>query len=285
MILEWVLIKIITIYQWESNMARKYRIDRDDKVDLKKTQSSFSDDPKLNKARQVRRNDDTKNISVGIYDIDLAFKDFLERDVKPTIKEDGKFIPVPVLYSTPENWVSAQKDGYIRDNNGKIITPLITFKRNSLDVNTEYAKLKVLTDNDTSRTFTRKYTQENRYDAFSQLIDQKPVKEYYVVDTPDYVNISYDVIMWCDYMEDLNKLVEQVVYFQGGAFGQRYKFEVKGESYSFETTNGVGEERIVRSNVTLTVKAYIVPENRGHTINTQKAFGTSKIVWKTKLDT
>jgi hypothetical protein len=86
-------------------------------------------------------------------------------------------------------------------------------------------------------------------------------------------------------MEDLNKLVEQVIYFQGGAFGQRYKFEVKGESYSFETTNGVGEERIVRSNVTLTVKAYIVPENRGHTINTQKAFGTSKIVWKTKLDT
>lgn len=265
-------------------MARKYRTPSD-KVDLKRTESSFSDDVKLNKARQIRRNDDTKNISVGIYDIDLAFKDFLEKDVKPTIKEDGKFIPVPVLYASPENWVSAQKNGYIRDNNGKIITPLITFKRNSLDVNTDYAKLKVLTDNDTSRTFVRKYTKENRYDAFSQLINQKPVNEYYVVDTPDYVNISYDVIIWCDYMEDLNKLVEQIIYFQGGTFGQRYKFEIKGESYSFETTNGVGDERIVRSNVTLTTKAYIIPENRGHTINTQKAFGTSKIVWKTKLDT
>jgi hypothetical protein len=264
-------------------MARKYRTPSD-KVDLKRTESSFSDDVKLNKARQIRRNDDTKNISVGIYDIDLAFKDFLEKDVKPTIKEDGKFIPVPVLYASPENWVSAQKNGYIRDNNGKIITPLITFKRNSLDVNTDYAKLKVLTDNDTSRTFVRKYTKENRYDAFSQLINQKPVNEYYVVDTPDYVNISYDVIIWCDYMEDLNKLVEQIIYFQGGTFGQRYKFEIKGESYSFETTNGVGDERIVRSNVTLTTKAYIIPENRGHTINTQKAFGTSKIVWKTKLD-
>ena len=50
--------------------------------------------------------------SVGIYDIDLAFKDFLEKDVKPTIKEDGKFITVPVLYASPENWVSAQKQGY-----------------------------------------------------------------------------------------------------------------------------------------------------------------------------
>jgi len=267
-------------------MARKFRIDRDDKVDLKKTQSSFSDDPKLNKAKQIsRRTDDVKNISVGIYDIDLAFKDFLERDVKPIIKEDGKFIPVPVIYSSPENWVSAQKDGYIRDKLGKIITPLITFKRNSLDINTDLAKLKVLTDDDTSRTFVRKYTQENKYDAFSQLIDQRPVPERYIVDTPDYVDISYDVIIWCDFTEDLNKLVEQIIYFQGQCFGQRYKFEIRGNSYSFETTNGVGEERIVRSNVTLTAKAYLIPEHKGQTINTQKAFGFSKVVYKTKLDT
>ena len=59
-------------------MAQQYRQNRDEKVDLKRTQSSFSDDPKLNKARQVsRRNDDVKNVSVGIYDIDLAFKKFM----------------------------------------------------------------------------------------------------------------------------------------------------------------------------------------------------------------
>ena len=61
-------------------MAQRYRIERDDKIDLKRTQSSFSDDPKLNKAKQVsRRKDDVKNIQVGIYDIDLAFKAFLEK--------------------------------------------------------------------------------------------------------------------------------------------------------------------------------------------------------------
>lgn len=266
-------------------MAQRYRQNRDEKIDLKRTQSSFSDDPKLNKARQVsRRNDDVKNVSIGIYDIDLAFKDFLEKDVKPTIEESGKFIPVPVMYASPENWASAQKDGFMRDGNGKVQTPLISFKRNSLDVNTEYSKLKVLTDSDTSQTFVRKYTHENRYDAFSQLIGQKPVDEKYIVDRPDYVNIQYDVIVWCDFMEDLNKLVEQIIYFQGGAFGDRYKFQIKGESYSFETTNGVGEERLVRSNVTLTTKAYIVPENRGNVINTQKAFGTSKVVWNLKSD-
>ena len=124
-------------------MARKFREDREEKVDLKRTESSFSDDIKLNKANQIsRRNDDVKNISVGIYDIDLAFKTFLEKDVKPTIVEDGKFIPVPVMYSSPENWASAQKDGFMRDSNGKVLTPLISFKRNGLDINTEYSKLK-----------------------------------------------------------------------------------------------------------------------------------------------
>jgi len=264
-------------------MAQRYRIERDDKIDLKRTKSSFSDDPKLNKAKQVsRRNDNVKNIQVGIYDIDLAFKDFLERDVKPIIEESGKFIPVPVLYASPENWSSAQRDGFLRDGNGKVQTPLISFKRNSLDINTEYSKLKVMTDEDTSQSFVRKYSQENRYDQFSILQDQKPVQEKFIVDRPDYVNISYDVIVWCDYMEDLNKVVEQIIYFQGGAFGQRYKFQIKGESYSFDTTNGVGEERIVRANVSLTAKAYIIPEQTGLKINTSKAFGTSKLVWNIK---
>ena len=264
-------------------MARTYRTNREDKVDLKQTESSFSEDLTLNKAEQVsRRNDNVKVPSVGIYDIDMAFKDFLEKNVKPTITENDRFIPVPVMYSTPENWSSAQRDGYMRDAEGKIIAPLITFKRNSLDINTEYSKLKVLTDNSTSRTFTKTYSQKNRYDAFSQLVGESESKEYYVVDTPDYVNISYDVIVWCDYMEDLNKVVEQIIYFQGGAFGERYKFQIKGDSYTFETSNGVGEERIVRSNVTLTAKAYLVPEHKGHVVNASKSFGPSKVVWNVK---
>jgi hypothetical protein len=262
-------------------MAERYRTHRDDKIDLKRTQNSFSDDPILDKSKQVsRKNDDVKNVSVGIYDIDLAFKSFLETDVKPIIEENGKFIPVPVMYATAENWSSAQRDGFLKDNNGKVQTPLISFKRNALDVNTEISKLKVRTDEDSSQSFVRRYSNENRYDAFTQLTNQKPVTERYIVDRPDYVNLTYDVIIWCDFMEDLNKLVEQIIYFQGGTFGDRYKFQIKGESYSFDTTNGVGEERIVRSNVSLTAKAYLVPEQTGLKINTQKAFGTSKVLWK-----
>ena len=58
-----------------------------------------------------------------------------------------------------KNWKSAQREDF-RDNNGKVQTPLISFKRNSLDINTEYSKLKVLTDEDTSQSFIRKYSKK-----------------------------------------------------------------------------------------------------------------------------
>jgi hypothetical protein len=265
-------------------MAEKYRYSKDDKPELKKTISSFSDDTDLNKAKQIRRNDDVNLPSVGLYEIDMAFKYFLEEGIKPSVSEGDSTVPVPVMYASPERWSAAQKDGYLRDENGKLMTPLISFKKNSVSLNQNIAKLKVLTETETSRTFVRKYTQQNKYDAFSELVGQKPVPEYYMVDTPDYVNIDYDVIIWCDHVSQLNNLVEQIIYFQGGAFGERYKFEISGDTYNFDVTNNVGEDRIARSNFTLTSKAYLLPKNIGNAVNAKKAFGTSKVVWKVNVD-
>ena len=80
-------------------------------------------------------------------------------------------------------------------------------------------------------------------------------------------------------MEQVNKIVEQIIYFQGRSFGDRYKFVIKGDSYSFETTTGVGEDRIVRANVSLTAKAYIVPEYAAQTNNTKRRISVGKISW------
>ena len=62
-------------------MAIKYRNEDKSKPNIVQTESSTALDPKLNKAKQVRRDqDNVKNVSVGIYDIDSAFKTFLEKD-------------------------------------------------------------------------------------------------------------------------------------------------------------------------------------------------------------
>ena len=261
-------------------MAIKYRNTDTSKPNLTQTESSTSQDPKLNKAKQVRRDqDNVKNVSVGIYDVDTAFKNFLEKDVKPTIEDDGRFYPVPVMYASPEKWASAQRDGFMKDDNGMILTPVISFKRNNLSINTDLAKLKVAQNEDAHQMFERTYTKTNRYDQFSVLTGQSPKKEYMSVERPDYVNLEYEVVVWCDYMEQVNKIVEQIVFFQGRSFGDRYKFVIKGDSYAFETISEMGQDRITKASINLTAKAYIVPEYAAVTNNTKRRISIGKVSW------
>jgi HrpA-like RNA helicase len=235
---------------------------------------------KLNKAKQLRRDqDNVKNVSVGIYDIDSAFSNFLQNDVKPTIEDDGRFYPVPVMYASPEKWASAQRDGFMKDDNGMMLTPVISFKRNNLSINTDLAKLKVAENEDTHQMFERTYTKVNRYDQFSVLTGQTPKKEYMSVERPDYVNLEYEVVVWCDYMEQVNKIVEQIVFFQGRSFGDRYKFVIKGDSYSFETISEMGQDRITKASINLTAKAYIVPEYAAMSNNTKRRISVGKVSW------
>ena len=64
-------------------------------------------------------------------------------------------------------------------------------------------------------------------------------------------------------MEQLNKVVEQIIFFQGRSFGDRFKFQIKGDGYNFETMQDTNDDRIVRATVNLVTKAYIVPEYTG----------------------
>jgi len=261
-------------------MAQKYRNEDKSKPTLTQTQSSTSEDVKLNKAKQLRRDqDNVKNVSVGIYDIDSAFSNFLQNDVKPTIEDDGRFYPVPVMYASPEKWAAAQRDGFMSDDNGMMLTPVISFKRNNLSINTDLAKLKVAENEDTHQMFERTYTKVNRYDQFSVLTGQTPKKEYMSVERPDYVNLEYEVVVWCDYMEQVNKIVEQIVFFQGRSFGDRYKFVIKGDSYSFETISEMGQDRITKASINLTAKAYIVPEYAAMSNNTKRRISVGKVSW------
>jgi hypothetical protein len=265
-------------------MAQKYRNEDKSKPNLTQTQSSTSEDVKLNKANQIRRDqDNVKNVSVGIYDVDTAFKNFLEVDIKPTVEDDGRFYPVPVMYASPEKWASSQRDGFMKDDNGMLLTPVISFKRNNLSINTDLAKLKVAQNEDAHQMFERTYSKTNRYDQFSILTGQSPKKEYMSVERPDYVNLEYEVVVWCDYMEQVNKIVEQIVFFQGRSFGDRYKFQIKGESYSFETISEMGQDRITRANISLTAKAYIMPEYAGISNNTKRKISIGKVLWNTNI--
>jgi hypothetical protein len=86
------------------------------------------------RANQISQKGDTsKPFTVGIKDIDETIQYYFDYVIRPSVIQNGNRIAVPVVYGSPERWKSFQRDGYYRDSKGKIMAPLIMFKRTSID--------------------------------------------------------------------------------------------------------------------------------------------------------
>jgi hypothetical protein len=171
--------------------------------------------------------------------------------------EENSVITVPIMFAAGEKWAAVQRHGYLRDNQGQLLTPLLMIKRNSVSKREDIQDLKVLETPEARITFQRKYTKENRYDRFS--ITQKPITpELYSVDVPKFVQVEYDLLIWTNNSKQLNEIVEQLMWFDGKAFGDSYKFITHIDPPSFENMNATGEDRIVRATMSMRTKAYIL---------------------------
>jgi hypothetical protein len=237
----------------------------------------------VNRALQTSfRNDDTKPFSIGIKDIDEAVFFYFESVIQPSVIQNGSRLPVPIIYGSPEKWKSYQKDGYYRDQKGKIMAPLIMFKRESMDkVRSISNKLDANNPNNYSVS-TKKYDARNSYDNFKVLTNRIPEKQYYATVVPDYVTISYTCTVFTYYVEQLNKIVESIEYASDAYWGdpQRFKFRAMIDSFGFQTELTQDDERIVRSTFNIKLNGYIVPEILQKDINSLKKFSDkTKIIF------
>ena len=228
---------------------------------LKQTQSIFATNAELNGEStgqpNVKRDGTFKDFSGALYDIDYAVKWHLENQIRPTVTEENSVITVPILFAAGEKWSAVQKHGYVRDNQGKLLTPLIMIKRNSVSNRDDLQDLDVLEGADARITFKRTYTKQNRYDRFN-LSRGQPVGEYYSMDVPKFVQIEYELLIWTNNSIQINEIVEQLMWFSGKAFGDSHKFITHIEPPSFESVNSTGEDRVVRATMGMRTKAHIL---------------------------
>lgn len=223
-----------------------------------KTESTFSTNKQISEnSGQTDLKKEIKDVSVSLSDVDYAIKWHITNIIRPSVIEDNVLLSVPILFTGGEKWAIAQRHGYLRDNQGKILTPLIMIRRNSVSKREDIQDLKVLETPDARMTFERKYTKENRYDRFS-LSNRPPAKELYSIDVPKFVQVDYELMCWCNNIPQMNDIIEQLIWFDGKAFGDSFKFVTYIENPSFETVNNVGEERIVRSTLSMRTKAHIL---------------------------
>ena len=224
---------------------------------------------KVNRANVTRRDQDTtKDITIGIQDHDEAIQYYFDNVIKPSVVMNGERIDVPLIYGSPERWKGVQKDGYFRDKNGKIQTPLVMFKRNTIEKRRDLGKKMDANNPQLQYTFQKKYTRRNQYDNFSVLQDRVPQRELHAVVIPDYVNINYSFIIWTDFVGQNNKLIEAINYASDSYWGdfERFKFNARIDSFANKIEISQGKNRAVKTDFSLKLQGYIIPDAMGASI-------------------
>ena len=239
--------------------------------------------PKFNRGDQLSFKDDTtKPFSLGFKEIDEAISYYMDHVIKPTVQQNGVVQKVPFIYGSPQRWKQVQKDGYYRDLKGKIMLPLITFKRNNIEkIRSVANKLDANNPNNVA-VWTKNYSVRNAYDNFNILNNRQPVKENYAIVVPDYVNITYDFIVSTYYVEQLNKIIEAINYASDSYWGnpERFKFRARIDNFSTPVEIPANGERVVKSTFTLKLYGYLVPDTVQKQLSSLKKFNTkTKVIF------
>ena len=237
----------------------------------------------INRGEEIKREPIEIGKGVKLYDVDLAIAEHMIDTVVPTVEVFREKVKIPVLYGNPERWTSVQKNGYLRDKKGQLQIPIIMFKRNS-----------IARDDSMGNTMNRhvsyptvsKFSKKHKYDRFSAMTGTtRPVEQYDVV-IPDYVSITYEVMIWTDFTEHMNKIVEAFQYATDEYWVDKsgFKFRVKIDNFDNTTEVGEGSQRIVRTTFTMVVNAYLLPEQFDNRSTHKKSFSAKKVVWGLEWD-
>lgn len=231
------------------------------------------------------RDDTTKPFSIGIKDIDESIMYYFKNVIKPFVIQNGQRLAVPVMYGAPERWKSFQRDGFMRDDKGRMMAPMIMFKRNTITPSRNYTRKMDANHPKNVEFFQSKYSLNNTYDKFNILNNRKPITQNYAVVVPEFIEISYSCIAYTYYIEQLNKIIESIQYAQNSYWGdpERFKFKATIDSFTNITELNQGEDRNVRATFDLKLFGHIIPDiiQKDLTVD-KKVFSKTQIVTSTE---
>jgi len=232
-----------------------------------------------NRARETMFDErDSTPISFTLQRVDGTILGHL-RDMQLYVEDDNKRIKIPIEYANAERWKQVRKDGYLRDGTGRIQTPIILFRRTAMAKHSYTSPVNQFLD----RTYQTGWNRYNSYDKFAALNRITPSRETISVKIPDYHNITYEFLVWTDYVSQMNEALEQISYETDQYWGQRndFKFYVRVDDYTTETDVPAEGDRIVKTAFSMLVRAYLLPEttydtDRGHISTSEKRFTYKK---------
>ena len=181
----------------------------------------------------TRKDDTVGEVYIGLEDHDEAIAYYFENVIKPHILVNGNRTKVPILYGSSERFKTVQQDGYYRDKEGKIQTPLIYFKRDSIEKRRDLGNKLDGNNPQLYYTFQEKYTKRNTY--------------------------------WGN--------------------PEKFNFNAQIDNYTNITEITQGDNRIVKTDFTITLQGYLVPQSINKELKSQpqKSFSRSTVVFNNEL--
>ena len=242
----------------------------------------------INRGRITTRKDDkVKDISIGLQDHDEAIMHYFNKVIKPSVIINGNRTNVPIIYGSPERWKSVQRDGFFRDKEGKLQSPIIMFKRDSVEKRRDLGNKLDGNNPQLYYTFQQQYTKKNQYDNFSVLQNRRPQREYHTVVVPDFVILNYTCIIFTAFIAQNNKLIEMINFTSDSYWGdeERFKFNAKIDTYSNTIELAQGSQRQIKTEFGLKLQGYLVPDsiNKELAKKPQKYFSKSTVVFNDEL--
>ena len=234
----------------------------------------------------VPGNNFSDNYSITLKDVDTAVLNHVKNVMKPRVKEANETLKIPVYYGNEERWKAVRSRGVLRDKNNSLILPLIMLRRTEVSRND-------LSGQSFPHDIRRKYvdvvrssrwSKDNQYDRFSVQTGVQPAYENIVTGMPNYSDVNYEFVLWTNFIEQMNPLVESFVdqshtYWGDGTDN---KFLCTIDSVSDASEMNQDGERFIKSTFSVTTKAYLLPEYLNSVI-TNKVSNMKKFTTPSKV--
>ena len=229
----------------------------------------------------------SKQYSITLKDIDTSVLSFVKNVIKPSVQEANEKIKVPIMYGNEERWKAVRKRGVLRDKNNTLILPLIMLKRVSVEKSDAIPGY----EHDIRRKYTEivrnsSWSKKNKYSRFAVQNNDLPVHENLVTTIPNFVNITYEFVLWTNFIEQMNPLVESFMEFDKTYWGNKdtYRFICTLDSVSDASEMDSRGERFIKSTFSVTSKAYLLPEETNSIVTgklnqVQRKISPSKVIF------
>ena len=204
------------------------------------------------------------NYSITLKDVDTAVLNHVKNVMKPRVREANETLKIPVFYGNEERWKAVRKRGVLRDKNNSLILPLIMLRRTEVSRNDLSGQSfpHDVKRNQIDVVRANKWSKDNQYDRFQVQQGVQPVYDVITTGMPNYADITYEFVLWTNFIEQMNPLVESFVDQSHTYWGDgtNNKFLCTIDSVSDASEMNQDGERFIKSTFTVITKAYLLPE-------------------------